>query len=433
MTFNRNKENQPLVARAAHLTARDRQDHGAGRAATAVRICLLSSLCLIHFGPPRAEAGDWPNFRGARHDGISDEKGLKTSWTGPIPMTWERSLGASFSSMACVGDRIYTCGVRAKKQMIYCLDAESGKVIWEKPFAGEYANSYGDGPRATPTVSDGRVYILGGHGRLVCLTADAGSELWSKQFHSENEPTWGYSGSVLVEGDLAIATGGGKDGSMAAFNRVTGEPVWTCGNDPAGYATPYPFSFKGRRFVAALTGSSVIVADIKTGRQMLHIPWVTDWNVNAASPIFHDGHLLITSGYRTGSGLFKLSLDGDKLAAVTVWKNKVLMNKFQSCVLHEGKLYSSDQKSLKCVDFMTGEAAWEQKRVKHGTVTLADGFLYLLTEEGELQIGKASPDGFQPTTTASLLTGRCWTVPVLHRGRIYARNFDRIVCFDLTP
>ncbi len=429
MNVNRIEQDPPHAVRMDHDSASLRRR---GRAAVG-RVCMVVSLLLIHVGQPQATAVDWPNFRGVRHDGISDEKGLKTSWTNPIPMTWERSLGESYSSMACVGNRIYTCGARDQKQMVYCLDADTGKVAWEKAFAGEYTNSYGNGPRATPTVRDGRVYIQGGHGRLACLNADTGAELWSKQFDKSHEPTWGYSGSVLVEGDLAIAIGGGSDGSMAAFNRTTGEPVWTCGNDPAGYATPYPFTFKDRRFVAALTGSSILVADIKTGRQVLHIPWVTDWNVNAASPIFHNGHLLITSGYRTGSGLFKLSLDGDKLAAVTVWKNKVLMNKFQSCVLHEGKLYSSDQKSFKCVDFMTGEQAWEQKRVKHGTVTLADGFLYLLTEEGELRIGKASPEGFRPTTTASVLSGRCWTVPVLHRGRIYARNFDRIVCFDLRP
>lgn len=391
----------------------------------------VGAACLLAIAAATAQA-DWPNFRGPNHDGISAESGLKTEWSGAIPLVWDRQIGSSYSSFACVGDAVYTCGTQGEQQVLFRLDADTGNVVWQVPIEPEFRNSYGDGTRATPTVNDGRVYILGAHGRLLCVNASDGTEVWSRSF--SHKPQWGYSGSVLIEGDLAIATGGKSDGSLAAFDKKTGRPVWKCGDDPAGYATPYPFTFEGRRYVVGFTGSSVLIADARTGRQVWRTAWETAWEVNASSPIYHEGHLFLSSGYRTGCGLFKLRTDGDNLAADSVWKSKVLLNKFQSCILLDGKLYGSDQKALKCVDFMTGTEHWRKSRIKHSTLNLAENYLYLLTEKGKLQIAKASPQDFTPVTTADILTGKCWTVSALHRGRLYARNLgSRVVCYNLKP
>lgn len=399
-----------------------------------VELCsVISALAGVILGAMASPAhADWPNFRGPNHDGISDERGLKTAWTETLPAVWEREIGSAFSSFAAVGDRIYTCGTADKQQVLYCLNAETGDVIWQKGFDGEYQDSSGgNGARATPTVDDGRVYILGALGRLLCADAKDGREIWSKQFGYK--PQWGYAGSVLIHGNLAITAGGGDDGAIAAFDKKTGEPIWKCATDAVGYATPYPFSFNGRDYVVGFMATTVIIADLKDGREVYRMPWQTDWNVNAASPLFHDGHLFLSSGYKTGCALLRLGADGDGLTAETVWKSKILANKFQSCVLHEGNLYASDQKAFKCVDFLTGKEQWRVNRLKHGTVILADGHLFLLTESGQLQVGKVSPESFTASAKADILTGRCWTIPVLHKGRLYARNFERVRCFDLRP
>ena len=376
-----------------------------------------------------AAGADWPNFRGPGHDGISSEKGITTTWTDSLPLVWSAEIGSSFSSFAAVGDRIYTCGTEDQKQTLFCLNAQTGKIIWRNRFESAFNNSYGDGARATPTVNDGRVYIQGAHGRLLCVDAATGKDVWDKTF--KHEPRWGYSGSVLIEGDLAIASGGKGEGALVAFDKKTGKQIWTCGDDPSGYATPYPFDFAGKRYIVGFTGNSVIIAEAKTGKLALRKAWATSYDVNAAAPIFHDGHLFITSGYKTGCALLKLSASGDGLAAQEVWRSKVFMNKFQSCILHDGYLYSSDQKALVCAAFLTGEEKWRINRSKHGTLVLAEGNLLLLTQEGQLQIAPASPEGFSPTTRADILSGRCWTVPVLHQGRLYARNLKRVVCFNL--
>lgn len=399
------------------------------------RLCVSVACTIVALAVATADA-DWPNFRGPNHDGISSEKGLRTTWSGAIPLKWERTIGSAFSSFACVGDHVYTCGTSDKQQVLYCLNAETGAVVWQKPFEKEFRDPQGgDGTRATPTVHGGRVYILGGHGLLLCADAATGKEIWSKRF--AYQPQWGYSGSVLIEGDLAIASAGNDAGALVAFDKKTGKDIWKCGDDPAGYGTPYPFTFNGRRYVVGFMGKTAIIAEVKTGKLVWRIPWKTDYDVNAASPIFHNGYLFLSSGYRTGSALLKLGAGGDKLSSQTVWKSNVLMNKFQSCILHEGKLYSSDQNALVCVDFMTGKEIWRQARLddrlaKFGTLVLAQDHLLLLTQEGKLKIARASPEGFRPTTTADILNGRCWTVPVLHRGRLYARNLKRVVCFDLS-
>jgi len=392
---------------------------------------VIGLVMFVAVGASSARA-DWPNFRGPNHDGISSDTGFKKIWSAPPPVLWEKNIGSGFSSFACVGDKVFTCGTKSGNQFIYCLNADTGATIWEQRIEGEYPESSGgDGPRTTPTVDGDRVYVQGATGTLLCLDSNTGKRLWKTEV--SNAPRWGYSGSVLIEGDLAIATAGEKGGALVAFDKRTGESKWRCTKDIAGYATPYPFTFEGKRYIVGFTGQSAIIAEAGTGNLAWRTEWKTDWNVNAATPIFHDGYLFLTSGYGTGAALFKLRTEGDKLAADEVWRNTNLRCKFQSPVLYNGNLYGSDERALQCVDFMTGERRWHKTRIKHGTVVVADEHLILLTEEGQLQIGQASPTGFEPMTTIEVLNGRCWTVPVLYGNRLYVRNLEKAVCYNLRP
>lgn len=373
---------------------------------------------------------DWPNFRGPNYDGISTESGIRFEWKDPIPIVWERNVGSSFSSFACVGDRVYTCGTKEKKQVLFCLNADNGEVIWENEFEQDYREPQGgDGTRATPTVVDGRVYVLGARGRLLCVDANTGKDIWDKQF--KHRPQWGYSGSVLVEGEFAIATAGKEQGAIAAFDRKSGEERWKAGDDVPGYATPYPFTFEGQRYIVGFTGKSAIIVDAATGREVCNLPWATSYDVNAAAPIFTNGYLFLASGYDTGSGLYKLQKVGEKLTATEVWKNQAFLAKFQSCLLHNGTLYGSDQRALIAADLMTGKELWRKRHLQNGTMLLVGDHLVLLSEKGQLQIAPASPQDWQPVTTADILSDRCWSAPVLHRGRLFVRNLDRIACFDI--
>lgn len=384
------------------------------------------------------EAGDWPHWRGPGYDGKSDETGFKTHWDGELKPAWQASIGSGYSSIAVVGGRAYTLGVDDDAQVLFCLDTQTGKLEWKKRVEDVFKEFWGDGPRSTPTIEGGRVYVLGALGTLGCYDAQTGETKWTRKFDAQ--PKWGYSGSVLIDGDLAIVTVGGEGGGMRALNKSSGADVWQTGNDKeSGYSTPYPFTFETQRYVAGFMGNGAVIADIKDGREVLTIPWETSYNVNASTPIFHDGHLFLSSGYSTGAGLFRLKKNGDRLEAKEVYRTKKLKNKFQTPVLVDGNLYTCDERSFKCVDFKSGEIKWEERdnQYKHGTVLYADGNLILLTQFGELKIGKASPEGFKPTATTTVFKmgeGRnqqCWTIPTLAYGRLFCRNLHTMVCLDL--
>jgi outer membrane protein assembly factor BamB len=376
-------------------------------------------------------AGDWPCWRGPNHDGISTEKNFMTTWQQPPKILWEYPTGSAFSSFAVVGTRAYTCGTKDKKQVLYCFGVDTGKVIWEVPFEKELRERQGgDGTRATPTVDEGRVYILGAFGLLLCVNAEDGREVWRLQFH--NHPQWYYAGSVLIEGEMALASGGKSDGALVAVDKKTGKVIWKCGDEPPGYSTPYPFTFNGQRYIAELMAKSAIIAEAKTGRKVCCIPWTTDWDVNASELIFHDGHLFISTGYNTGSGLFSLTVEGENLSAKPVWRNKkLLQTKFTSCVLKDGMLYAGDQRGLGCVEFMTGKERWFNRKLPNASVLIAGEAMIVFSEDGRLLVGKPSPDGFKPTAQVELLSGRCWTIPTLANGKLFVRNLERAACVEL--
>jgi outer membrane protein assembly factor BamB len=391
---------------------------------------LLAALAVITLAASTT-AQDWPHWRGPNYDGISAEKGFQTRWESTPPKLWEQPLGSAFSGLSCVGGKVYTCGTADKHQFLFCLNADTGEILWRTPIEEEYKEGQGgNGTRATPTVSDGRVYILGAQGRLLCCDTETGKEIWSRQLHGP--PQWGYAGSVLVEGPVAVATGGGDEGALIALDKKTGTEVWKSGPGAAGYSTPYPFSLNGQRYVVGFMAKDARIAEAETGREVWSMPWKTDWDVNAATPIFHDGHLFFSSGYNHGSILLKLRREGDQLKADKVWENKSIRAKFQTPVLYEGHLYVSDEVDLKCIELASGKEKWKQRGIQHGPVVIADGHLVILTETGELMIAKATPQGFEPTTRVEILKGRCWTVPTLYQGRLYVRNREVAACYKLT-
>lgn len=396
-----------------------------------MRLALACCLSLLAAAASRAD--DWPNFRGPNHDGICTETGLKLDWTAPPVARWEHKVGDAFSGISVVGARVYTCGTADKKQVVVCLDGQTGRPLWSTPIDDAYWEPQGgNGPRSTPSIADGRVYTLGALGHLVCLDAETGNVEWDKRF--SDKPQWGFSGSVLIDGDLAVISAGGKQGALIAYDRKSGKELWKAGSDPVGYSTAYPFAFEGERYIAGFTGDSLIVVRAKDGVLAWREPWKTAWNVNAAAPIFHDGNLYLTSGYDTGSAVFKLAKAGDTLSGRHLWAggvSKVLLSKFQSSVLTDGCLFASDQRKLACVDFMTGKELWKEPRMENGTIVLAEGKLVVLTEGGELLVAPASKSGFKPTTRVKLLDGRCWTVPTIANGRLFVRNQDTVKCFEL--
>jgi outer membrane protein assembly factor BamB len=388
------------------------------------------------------EEEDWPCWRGPRGDGISGESGFLKVWPREgLKELWRVELGTGFSSFAAVGDRLYTQSQRRGRQEVLCLDVKDGTVLWSNDLEEGYEEwQGGDGPRATPCVKDGAVYAIGTRGTLVALDAGDGSLLWEKnllkKFKVDNL-RWGVSASPLIEGDLLIVAVGAPGAPVVAFDRESGDLEWRSGSDGqgdrAGYSTPHAIDHNDERWILVFLGRSLVALEPDEGRVLWRYYWKTSWDVNAAAPIYHTGHVFISSGYDHGSVLLRAPRRRGGFPK-EVWKRRVMRNKFSSSLFHEGHLYGFDESNLKCVEFKTGKEKWRQSGFGHGTLLIADGHMIILGERGDLALAEVDPERYREVARMEkVLRGRSWTVPVLHRGVLYLRNLKEAVALRMRP
>lgn len=408
-----------------------------------LRLWILSLLLLFVSGSTvlseekasSASGSDWPNWRGPHYNGISLEKDWQSIFpaSGPKKL-WQVSIGTGFSSMVVRQDRVFSMGNIKDNDVVYCLDARTGKTLWEHKYPSLVdANLYEGGPNATPTIDQNRLYTLSRQGLLFCLEIETGDVLWSKDIKADfgyKIPAWGLSGSPLIVNDMVIINIGL---SGLALNKQDGKVVWKGEKGVGGYATPVVFEMKGRDCLAILSGKYLAAVEQNSGKLIWQHRWKTSWDINAADPIISGDKLFISSGY--GSGAAVLNIQGE--TPVEIWKHKKLKNQFSSSVLWQGHLYGisgnvKKKAPLCCLDFETGELKWSQDGYKVGSLFIADGKLVILNDGGELIIAQAKPDGYEELSRAKILDGKCWTVPVLANGLLYARNaVGDLVCLDL--
>lgn len=381
-------------------------------------------------------AADWPIYRGVNRDGISLEKGWKDQWKGDGPVVvWETEVGLGFASFTVSEGRVLTTGYADDKDTVYALDAKTGKTIWSHDYPSQLGDRfYEGGTSATPTIEGGRVFHLSRWGDVMGLDAATGKVVWSRNLHKDfgyTIPEWGFAGSPIVLGGKVIFNAGAAG---IALDAKTGAEIWKSGNDTvAGYSTPYPIQMGERSLLVLAAGDLYQAIDPGKGDVVWQIPWKTRYSVNAADPIQKGDQLFISSGYNKGCGVFDLR----SAPPEAVWENKTLKNQFNSSVLIDGFLYGIDddenkRASLKCVEWATGKERWREDSIGFGAVMAADGKLIIQTEKGELVIAKADPASFSEISRAQVLSGRCWTTPVLSHGLLYVRNSTGTVkCLDL--
>ena len=246
-------------------------------------------------------------------------------------------------------------------------------------------------------------------------------------------PTWGVASSPLVEGNLLLVAVGGRNGHTAmAFDKHTGKVVWSALDDKPGYASPIALTAAGVRQAIFFTGGSVAGVAAADGRVLWEIPWTTEYDVNAATPLFvAPDKLYVSSGYDTGAAVFQFHADGGRVKVQQVWKGREMKNQFSSAVLAGDYVYGFDNGTLKCVKVQTGEERWKQRGLGHGSLILADGLLVVLSESGKLVLADAVPDAYHERASFQALKGRCWTGPSLAGGKLFLRNQVQMEAFDL--
>ncbi len=394
---------------------------------------LFGAWCLVG-GVLGAEA-DWPQWRGPNRDGISSETGFLKNWPKAGPkVLWHISLGDGYSGISIAQGKAYTMFAEGNDEFVICLDASDGKEIWRFQSGTKFTEQRGDGPRSMPTVDGDSVFALGAEGKLYALDARDGTELWSHNFVEEfgsSVPTWGFSSSPIVEGDLVIAETGGKNGqAIVAFDKKSGDVVWTTHTDTVGYSSPISIDFGGVRQIIFLTSKTLLSVAPENGQ----IYWKYSWpeGINIATPIFiPDDKIFISASYDKGAVLVRMIANGDGIGIEEVWKSRVMKNHFNSSVLQGDYLYGFDNAILTCIEANTGEEQWQHRGFSKGSLLLADGHLIILGEAGKLALVEATPGEYREKALFQLFDDKCWTVPTLASGKLYLRTQKEIVCLDL--
>jgi outer membrane protein assembly factor BamB len=386
----------------------------------------------------------WPHWRGPDRTGVSSETGLLQSWPkeGPKRLWLYRDAGIGYSSFSVVGDRLYTLGARGDKEYIIAVDVTKGKDVWVKEIGAILTNGWGDGPRGTPTVDGSRVYAMGGVGNLVCVNAADGEVIWNKTMGDlgGSAPGWGFTESVLVDGNLVVCTPGGPQGAIAALNKKTGEVVWQSKEFTSGaqYPSIIPADNHGVHQYIQLTMESLVGIGAADGKLL----WKVDFAGSTAvipTPIFRDGAAYATSGY--GAGCKLIQLDAEQ-KPTEIYVNKKMKNHHGGVVLLGDHLYGySDGVGWACQDFKSGELLWNDKtQLSKGSLTCADGRLYCLEEKsGIVGLLEASPKGYKehgrftldPLTTLRKPSWGIWAHPVVADGKLYLRDQELLFCYDV--
>jgi len=380
----------------------------------------------------------WTNFRGPRRDGKYDEANVATTWPASgLRVLWKQPVGVGHASFVVADDKAYTIEQRRNQEVVAAYDINTGHELWTQKWTATYTDDTGDGPRATPTWDQGRVYALGATGELRCLDANNGSVIWGKNILTDNQSRnlpWAMAASPLIVDDKVIVLPGGANGkSVVAYNKTTGATVWKVLDDPQAYVSPMLVELAGRRQIVVVSSYRVVGLAPENGKLLWSYSWNTDNGINVSQPIIVDkNRFFISSGYGKGAALVEIKGSGDSLTASTVWENKNMKNKFNSSVLHNGYIYGLDEGILVCLDVNTGERKWKDGRYGYGQIILAGNHLIVTSDQGDVALVNASPDKYTEVARFSALEGQTWNYPAIASGRLLVRNSNEMAAYDIS-
>lgn len=434
--------------------------------------CGCGVACLVLFLAATTSAEDWPQWRGPRRDGVWNEAGVVTEVPADgLAVNWRVPIGLGYAGPAVVDRRVYVLdydlqsgevaenpGKRDELQgdeRLLCLDADSGQVVWTHRYEQPYQISYGSGPRTTPVIEGGHVYLLGAEGKLWCLTAATGDVVWSHDLKSEYEaptPYWGHSAHPLVYGELLISLVGGPGSAVVAFDKRSGKEAWRAlSSREVGYCPPTVAAGLERPQLLIWLPDAVHGLDPATGAVLWSVELKPDFGMSIAAPAIQGRHAFL-SGVGNQSVLLELSVDGGPPREL--WRgdsDRSVSCSHSSPLIVDDMIYGCDDKGwLRGVDLTSGERLWEtleattrERPASYGTAFLVRGAerWFLFNDQGDLVIADLDRAGYhehgrfhvlEPTGSAF---GRpvVWSHPAFAGGRMYARNDKELVCVSLTP
>jgi len=398
-----------------------------------------------------ANAGDWPQYRGPTHDGVSTES-IRTNWTEEPPSElWRVPIGAGLSSLAVAQGRVFTLAKGSSptgdpREFVVALDADTGDTLWATDLdEASYPNGGvgdDDGPRGTPTVDGDFVYAFGAYLRLVCLRIEDGSLVWERDFLEElgsSVINWQNAASPLLVGDLIyVNCNAPSGGRLTAVNKADGTEAWReHPDDIMTQATPIATTIAGVPQIIFFARSGLVAVDPATGQELWRYPFAYSTST-AASPVVGDDVVYCSAAYSSGAGAVTITHSGETLTAEELWRLRIgaVANHWATPVYRDGYLYGHYGQStldFKCLDLATGDEPWlpPHRGFGYGSVLLVGDKLLVLSGDGELALVEPDPTAYREIARHRALTGKCWNAPAVSNGRIYVRSTREVAALDV--
>ena len=386
-----------------------------------------------------SKAQEPTRWRGLNSSGIYTVEKPLAQWPAQGPkILWSSDhIGIGYSSPAFANNKIYVSGMIDGQSVLFVLD-QNGKEIQQFKYGKEFVESY-PGVRSTPTIDGELAYVLTGNGELTCLDLKTGSLVWKKDFTTQMDGKniqWGYTESLLIDGDKLFCTPGGKTNNVMALNRMTGATIWNCPGlgELSAYCSPLLVKLPARQLLITHTSNHVLGIDAATGKLLWNSEHPNQWAVHPNTPIYSEGKVFVFSGWGQGGEMLKLSADGSSITKD--FDVKSFDNRIGGVVLIDGFLYGSgdSDRSWQCIDWKTGERKYSTTEVGNGVVIAVNKKLIGYSEKGELFMAEANPSGLKviSKTKVTLGSGENWAHPVINKGILYVRHGNTLIAYQIS-
>jgi len=382
---------------------------------------------------------EWPAFRGADRTGRQRGTRISADWkTQPPELLWKIAVGPGWSSFTVAGKLLFTQEQRGVNEMVVCYDAETGAELWVQQSETRFDEAMGGpGPRATPTLADGNLYVLGANGLLFRLNPTNGDVVWEQDLREAADrepPMWGFSSSPwVVDGLVIVYAGGADDKGILAFDTETGDFRWGASSGNDSYSSPQLGSIAGEELLLMLTNTGLSLLDPQTGEERLNYEWEIE-AYRALQPHLVGGDtILMPSGMGVGTRRVRFTKSEDKLSSEELWTTRNLKSDFNDLVVYQGHAYGFDGSIFTCIDLENGKRKWKRGRYGKGQVLLVEdsGMLLVSSERGELVLLDANPEKHLELAKMQALEGKTWNHPVLIGDLLYIRNSQEAACYRL--
>ena len=382
---------------------------------------------------------EWPGFRGADRMGHSEGPKIATDWkTNPPKLLWKKPVGAGWSSFAVAGSFAFTLEQRAAEESVACYDLNTGDELWAQQWEARFDDPMGGpGPRSTPTLADGAVFVAGGSGMLVRLKAGTGEVVWKqdlKALRGRELPMWGFASSPLVTHSVVVVYVGGEgDKGVMAFDAVSGKPRWSAACGLESYSSPQASKILGEEAVLMLSNAGLLVLDPETGKVRLDYAWKFEGYRALQPTIIGDDTVLLPTPMSEGTRAIRLSKKEGHLAAEELWTSKDMKPDFTELTTHKGYLYGIDGSMFSCIDLKTGQRKWKDGRYGKGQALLltSSELLLIAAENGRVALVRADPTAHNELASFPAIKGKTWTHPVVVGDKLLVRNAQEAACYQL--